>query len=319
MRKIVLAVAFIFTLGAASVAQFGGGVFGGIKYVRPVFDQTLNDENALILIKYVGTEEQGTVDINGNALELHIGDQASAAAATDEAAGDVNVGNVCGATASALDVTDAECDTFGELVRVINATTANSGWVAVLVGALPGESIAGATDFTDPADADAKIEGGFALLSDGSVHDEIPGLFAPWVGTEFIRNTVQGKFSIEPFLTRGTSGGQAQRLKGNPVPDNQVPMVQYWLGNQNSAGAGTMDFYSLVYDNEDGTPTATLIVELVAADDTDVQSSANYLHAPLVGQPGSIMLIRMDAASSGTLTDTDDQLDFFGFYGQLPE
>jgi hypothetical protein len=314
MRKLILSAAFVLTVAAVSVAQFGGYGYGGIKYVTNVSDQTLNDENALILIKYVGTEEQATIDIATNSFELHVGDQGSAAAATNEAAGDVNVGNVCGAVASALDTSDAECDTFGELVRVINANSADHGFVAVLVGALPADAIAGPTDFIDPADADVKIEGGYAILPDSSVHDEIPGLFAPWLN-QTIRRTVQGKFSIEPFLSRGTSGGQSQVLKGNPIPESYIPFLQYWIANSNDTGVPNFQVYSLTYDNEDGTPTARLILPLVMADDTDLQSSANYLFAPLQGDPGSLLLIRVVAAAAQT--DTDDQLDFFGFYGEL--
>jgi hypothetical protein len=315
MKKFLMTAAFVLTLGVLSFAQFGGPTVSGLKFIAPVFDQTLNDENALILIKYVGTSAFATIDLNGSAIELHIG-AATPAAATDEAAGDVNVGDVCGSTASALDVTDAECDTFGELVRVINANSSDHGWIAVLVGALPTESIAAATDFIDMADTDAKREGGYAILPDSSVHDEIPGLFAPWVGTTFVRNTVQGKLSIEPFLAR-RAGFQSQVLKGNPVPGDYLPMLQYYWANQNSAGAGTFDVYSLVYDNEDGTPTATLVFETALADDTDLTANVALRSAPIIGQPGSILFIRADAASAGTLTDTDDQLDFFGYYAQL--
>ena len=315
MRKFLVALALALTVTAGAYAQLGGFGYGGIVYVVNVGDQTIDDENAIVLIKYVGTSQQATIDVTDtDDIEFWVGDQGSAAAPTDESAADINVGNVCGTVAGELQLDDAECNTVGEMVRVINVNTSDHGWVAVLVGALPSEAIA-AVDYIDPADKDCKQEGGCTLVPDSSVHDEVPGLFAPWLNTT-IRRSVEGKFSIEPFLTRGFQGSSFQELKGNPVPSNYLPFLQQFLANQDSAAGDTFDVYSFIYDNEDGTPTAKLVYTTALADNTDVNSSVNWLHAPLAGTPGSILFIRLDAATAGTLSD-NSTLDFFGFYGRL--
>ena len=317
---IALAVLLVGSFGMAQLPFTGVGTF-----IEAVNDYTINDENPLILIKYVGTAVSGTVDINTNALELFSGANGAEAAATDGGSLDVNIGDVCGTAASALDVTDTECDTFGELVDVINANTSDHNWVAVLVGAAPGDAIAAATDFVDPADKLCKQVGGCALYPDGSVHDETALFFAPWLNGVFdgVSAGLENKHSIEPFLTK-TAGNQAQRLRGNPVPDDYVPCLTGWMINQNGTGAGVLSIMSQHYGDRndginsflagDGTPTTSLLYQIATADDTELLSSVNRIVNPICGPPGTTLLIRGTGYTA--LTDTDDELQVQGFYFQ---
>ena len=116
MRKYLgVALALILLTGTFTFAQFGGLGYGGVQFIVAVSDQVQNDENPLILFKYLGVEEQATIDITGNVLRFYDGDQ-GAVAIPDSTATDVNVGDVCGTANGDLDITDAECDTFGRSV-----------------------------------------------------------------------------------------------------------------------------------------------------------------------------------------------------------
>jgi len=327
MKKILFSLALLL-VGSISLAQYN---LAGVKVETPVSDFTINDENPLILVKYTGSAISATVDRVTDVFEFFTGTTGSEALEST-AALDVNVGDVCGTVNSSLDVSDGDCNTFGELVRVINANTDDHKWVAVLVGALGTETIAG-TDFLDPADAVASRIGGVGLYPDSSVHDEIPGLFAPWINRPERDGTYEGKFSIEPFLTRSSAGsGQVQYLKGNPVSGNLIPFVTRFAALQNSDAADLFQIYALTYgppsgvggtsftggNAHDGVPATRLIYSVTLSDNTLLASSVNFLLSPLFGDPGSILLIRANAATAGALTDTDDELNFHGYYGSLP-
>jgi hypothetical protein len=101
----------------------------------------------ILWVKYVGSQESGTVDLNSNAIEFFSG--ALGAEAIDGDSGfDVNTGDVCGTANDSLDVTDAECDTPAELCNVINDSGAN--WVCALGAVLGTETLATAAEYTTP-------------------------------------------------------------------------------------------------------------------------------------------------------------------------
>ena len=141
---------------------------------------------------------------------------------------------------------------------------------------------------------------------------------APWSNDPFdgVSAGLRGADNIEPFLTRGFQGSTPQVLKGNVVPRNYLPFVNLWLSNLNPGGgeAGTFDIISLVYDKGDGVPRSRTVYTIVTADDTQIDSSVNYIIAPLAGDPGSLLLFR--ATVTGASSDTDDELNYSGFYAR---
>jgi hypothetical protein len=160
--SLILSLAFVFTL-AFPTAEADKFPFQGDyeTYYRDVDD----DEMVGILIKYVGSEENGQVDGNatGDVLLLD-GDLGSEAA-------DADATSNCGAVAGTFDVSDADCDTFGELMVEINAT---SNWIATLVDVPPwGDAGASALILLDPGSAqNAKTDSGYAMLVDSSAIDD---------------------------------------------------------------------------------------------------------------------------------------------------
>lgn len=328
MRKfgyflLALAITVVGSIATAQLPFAGRG-----RFIVAVNDYTLNDENPLIFIKYLGTSESGTIDLATSSLEFHDGVVGSEAASTAFDTNDVNNdgagAQVCGSNTGALDLTNAACDTFGELVDVINDSGSN--WVAVLVGAAPGDTIAAGTDFIDPADKLCKQNGGCVLYPDSSVHDETVGWFAPWIGGTFdgVTAGLEKKHSIEPFLTRGggTRPGSGQVLRGNPVPSNYVPCLTAWMINQDGTGAGVLSIFEQHYGDRgqgvnsvtagDGSPTTLEIYQIATVDDTELLSSVNRIINPICGSPGTTLLIRGTGFTA--LTDTADELQFQGFY-----
>ena len=285
----------------AALPVFAFSLADGWKVLTYVADYGDADDAPIFLVKYVGTEEEGTLDINSNSFEFHIGDAGSAAAATDEAAGDVNVGDVCGSTASALDVTDSDCDTYGELVDVINANSASHGFVAVLVGALASETIT-IGEIVDPADVDVKTRKGVAVLGDSSESDDLTFLVAPWA------NQANGQDDIMPFLAGERS---SQLRRGGPLLPEWVPFVSRIDTTITGSGTHALQIYALDYSAGDGTPTSTLLFSAAPSNAT----ATTYFddgEAPFPGYRGQALLIRANAGSALTAVI----LSYYGFFAR---
>jgi hypothetical protein len=253
-------------------------------------------ESPAILLKYVGAQESGTVDINSNALELHAGPLGLETNAADGT--DVNTGDVCGTTNNALDVTDTECDTPGELVDVINNSGAN--WRAVLLSARGAETLATAAEYIDPADAQAKLPGGLALRMENAAVDSLGYLVRPF-GPTTNGTTGTGRDDIEFFLRPATVDSYAQAIRTNPFGNMQLVLTEV-VGNLDSTSAWTFSIYAVRYSN-DGTPSERLVYQ--RTDTTDATDYSKFTAAsPLVLRPGETALIYLtdDALVTGRIS-----------------
>lgn len=137
------------------------GVFAFAQSVNPVSGHVSSDTAGSVaaIIKYIGTGSAATVEIDATTgdIELEIADVADNT--------NVDTGSVCaGGTANSLDVSDAQCDTFGEVLDLVNAST---HWRMVLVGALRSDSTNN-TIFT-LAESQATLKAGLPLYFDSTV------------------------------------------------------------------------------------------------------------------------------------------------------
>lgn len=258
-------------------------------------------ESAAILLKYVGAEESGTVDINTNALELFSGDLAAESNAPTDGS-DVNTGDVCGTANNALDVTDAECDTPAELCNVINDSGAP--WVCVLGSVLGSETLATAAEYIDPADAQAKQPGGYALQIDNSGVDAIGVLVRPDIGTGRSVKNVGVRNDIEFFLSGPTAGAYTQTLKDNPF-SGQTQALTFLLANLDSTAAWSLDVHCVRYKADGRRDERQVFGTTATADVTD--EILDWLaDAPLVCAEGEAILIRAsdDALVTGLIAYT---------------
>jgi len=284
MKKIALVFALLFTCGIA-IGQWG---FHPTQDAISIPFNIDDDESVIMVIKYIGSEVSGTVDINAGNLELHHGDLASEAADTNVTTVFDALNASCGVTAGIDLAADAACDTWGEVVDGINSTT---NWRAVLIDQhRSGTIIAAGADVVDPADGQAKVYGGLAVLQDCSDVGWINHALLPW-------DALGLHNSIEPWIDNDGD------LIQNPLQGWQCMALggEYLYGDGDADG-GAFRFYTLEYDtSSDRTEEHFFSLDL-GADDTIGYVPATPLF-PVWGIPHQKMTVQL--YTSGTMDATN--------------
>lgn len=153
-------------LVAQPVADIFAAYTRGVTVAR---NRTADDTDPMILIKYVGTNASGLVAVAaGGDITLTTG------ALSSEAADTTLECPVSGALGGVIDVSDAACDTVGEVVDIINGS---SDWIAVPVAALRTDS--SNDTITTISATQAKKLGGLALTADTTVSFNSTVLLGP--------------------------------------------------------------------------------------------------------------------------------------------
>lgn len=173
------------------------------------------DVTVAMYIRYVGTAAAtSTVAVATNNSIAFVSGGAADTTINNTALGTLQ----CGATQGTLDLTDADCDTYGELVDHINAS---ANWVAVLAGVLRSETSNGNVNNVT-ASTNVKNPDGLAITVKTSAGLIVSGLALPGGGR----------------LPAGILGG-AKGLPTTGLPGG----IQNWIpvsfsGNPSTAGAG---------------------------------------------------------------------------------
>jgi hypothetical protein len=260
-----------------------------------------NDDDQMIglIIKYIGSEENGQVDGNatGDILLLD-GDLGS------EAADATAVATNCGAVAGTFDVSDADCDTFGELMHEINASDGGGGnWIATLVDVPPwADSGASALIMLDPGSPqDAKLPQGYPMLVDTTALDDnfialLPQRMA--YADDDMRNWVRGADGTA-LIDQGELWGDTQTF---------IEYVSFIFGDADT-GTCTLEFSMLDMDgvtaNEyEGQTEELAYVRLEATDDT--WTNRDFLANPFSFPKGHRVWVSI--AQAGNTADADNQL-----------
>lgn len=139
----------------------------------------------VLLVKYVGTSASGLVAVSA------IGDLTFTSGAEGSEAADASFEcPVSGALGGVIDVSDAACDTFGEVVDTINGSCTGclQNWRAVIVDGMRSES-SNDTLATISATA-ATAEDGLALLGDSGVSFDVVVGATPF---RSIKNYISGQ------------------------------------------------------------------------------------------------------------------------------
>jgi hypothetical protein len=304
---LALAAGFIYALAAPvpSTAQFQiqGPSFRDVIYFSDhVQDDTaaVGLESPAMWVKYVGSQESGTVDGITNGFEFFAGPLGSQVINGDGT--DLNAGDVCGTTNDTLLYNDAECNTPEELCSVINA--ANANWVCALAGAVGSDSVATDADYIDAADAEAKLPGGFPLKLDNSATNTLAYLVRPDIGYPIRANTNNlGRGDIEFFLRSSAPGSQDQddRLIENPFESRRVAITTI-VAYANSTNAWTLSVYARKY-RADGAVDERLVYQTVETTDA-TDEILDFSRAPLVSGVGETFVIEIldDALVDGKIS-----------------
>lgn len=129
-----------------------------------------------ILIRYVGVPGNTPANASGTVTVASNGDITLKVGASSAEAADAAVKCPSGGSAGIIDVSDAACNTLGEVVDIINA--ASTGWRAVILDGLRADS----SDDTlaTLAETVATSTDGLGLLRDGAVSFTQTLAMTPW-------------------------------------------------------------------------------------------------------------------------------------------
>lgn len=272
MKKTILTIAL--ALGLASIVS--------AQALYPVSGHIGSDTagSVAMLIKYIGTAApSATTDVAvaaGGDMTFRVAGVASTT---------VNSAAVCGAVVGTLDLSTpaGTCDTLGEVVDVINAT---SDWRAVLVGALRTDS--SDNTITTFAVAAAMRAEGVPLYFDSAVS----------LTTSIAMIPDNCKIDIRCFMS------PQGLLKENPSGGTQTS-VNWIEGYSTYATTGTFNVYSVKESNKAGTGASvisTLWSEVTGATGTNKQLT-QFQYFPLLGKPHEKVIVR--------ITDTGASSAFF--------
>lgn len=280
----------------------------GLVFATPAFAQARREVNVLgisdsssavdldvaLYVKYVGTAAPSTTTTVAVASN---GDITLTVAGTD----DVSVRCPFGGTAGIIDVSDAECNTFGEVIDAINRS---GNWIAAPRTVLRSDS-SDDTLATLSASTNVLNVGGAGLLRDTDVAKNFTVAL----------NTKGNGNDIRDFVS-GTSGTQASSLRGNPLKESRQKLFGITANATFGSGTNTITVYGVARDFNvpKGTsviaPTAaatavysevvrTIWTEAGAA--TTVEFTRRFFEVDgLDGNPGEQILVREATSASST-------------------
>lgn len=233
-----------------------------------------------IYVKYVGAAQTGTATV---AVDAATGDIAFVV----NGAADTTIG--CPTATGTIDTSDAACDTFVEVVTVINKTT---NWRAVY-GAVIGTDSTNNTLITRAATA-ASGANGLPLLKDTAVALNVTADLTP----NFYSGGRTMRFFMAPV-------GATVGAKIDPNPYNGF---RTWVpyATETITSSGTVGLFSIIGDTvvhaNQGTAAYTLseTIRVIVAQTgaaTTVNKNYDFTKFPLIANPGERILIRQ---ASGT-------------------
>jgi hypothetical protein len=191
---------------------------------------------------------------------------------------------VSGALGGVIDVSDAACNTFGEVVDIINASTS---WRAVLVGALRTDTYDANSILADAADFDAQ-----AIEGDLLYWDTDACFRTSWVVSE-----------MQDFTNFYVSAGN---LKQNPW-DGTRASVRYMDETIDfDSGTSTVKFYAVRPNNQAGTEVVTLLYSVAGGADGTLKNIIGLGHlGGLLGRKDEKLLVRIEnSAEMSAVTQT---------------
>jgi hypothetical protein len=243
MKKFLLAL-FLVAFVAAPVSGQSGYLQALARYMQAEtvsYYQSAEDTDTALFIRYVGT------DTGTNTVAVAAGgDLAFVDAGT--AGADVSVICPSGGTGGTIDVSNAACDTLGELVDVINDET-DGNWVATIHAGLRSDSSNDTLLLLSAADA--AVVTGLVINWDSDVVNEV----------NFVLSDVS---DLRDYVGNDRTGD----LLSNPFAGLRANLQTFDF-SINFGSAGTYTVYSVAVDNVAQSETATILIgPLTAADNT---------------------------------------------------
>lgn len=269
MTKRILALAAAVLLVTTFVVAQTPAPYAG-RFVQSLFSAVAADDTDVIMVvKYIGDQSvAATFRVNANTFIF------TRAGAADTA---IDTGALCGAVAGTLDLTDAQCDTVGEAVDIINAST---NWRAVPLDALRADVLTAGITLSAAAQNAKNPDGAFVYwdTSGAFIHARalvscrVASCLMPGLGLNVNRNPYDGTYTIlQNFNVRSTYG----------------------------AGTSTINIYGVVPSETGAGETATLLWT-AAGGATTAYAALGSTQWPigLVGPPNAKVIVRLDNSAA---------------------
>ena len=287
MRRLTLAVAFLVAASlTAPLALAEVGRFSGLKVLGPLSgSQTGVNTGIALWIKYVGvTATTPTVEVDAATGDIELRLDAVADALVSCPEGDLD---------GVIDVSDAACNTWIEVVDAINM--GGSGWAAVLG---PVDSAA------DPSDhllvlavTDDDLSQGRALYLEADVDGALgQNAVETWIGLYPAGSGAETTDTGQFFF----NGRQPNK---NPFA-KKISVLTYFSLNQTSTGTIADTIVRAVHREYRGNPTngfdlteRVRVVYQLTGGATTVDSIVDFSNFPLIGAPGEFFTVETGSST----------------------
>lgn len=263
-------------LFGVQVTPFSAVPVGGIRVAA--------DTGPALVIKYNGTTTDPSiaVEADGN-LTFLVGDAAYTGFECP----------VSGALGGVIDVSDAACDTLGEVVDIINADQSdNSGFYAIIAAGLRADS-SNDSFLADVDDTDVSTPTGEVVYWDSSTLDDDEIVFvSQWL--------TQAQYALDAIGT--ALDPERQRLPVNPWAGSDTVLLD---AGENITNAGTVgDFDALcvveTYKHTGGSEVATVMYREAGAATTVLGSINEFLNAGGLRCRDGKVVVRIYASGADT-------------------
>jgi len=286
--KKILAAVGVALLALLPVASAQGVNLNGLQ-VRPLEAEFISnistavDTDPVLYVKYFGSGGAATTTM---AVEA----DSNLTFVVDGAAYAGFECPVSGALGGIIDVSDAACDTLGEVVDVVNSTSTSFGtgyFRAVIAAGLRGDS-SNATFIADAADTEVLRPEGDVVFWDTSALDDVQ--IGAWDYTKGIQNYISGK-----------------KLTPSPFEDETTVLL---YGHENITNAGTItntEVHCVVEKYKDGglsTETDRVIYLEAAAATTATGLVNEFINAGGLACEGGKLFLRVLASGADTTAQT---------------
>lgn len=245
------------------------------------YTQTAEDTDIALFVRYVGT------DVGTNTVEVNAGgDLLFVDAGT--AGPDVSVICPSGGTGGTIDVSDAACDTLGEVIDII---VGDANWTGAIHAGLRSDT---STDtLLLLAAADAGLVEGLSLEWDTDV-----------------ANTVTWVVSLTSSLQDYVGNDRTGDVLSNPYAGLRAVFQEMSFNIDFSVSLGTYAILSVAVDNVAETETVNTIVTGLSAADATLTTVQPLLPFGYVGGKNEKMIVRF--TDGGTIAGVT-LVNFYGF------
>lgn len=251
---------------------------------RPVPFVVQDDQDIALLVKYVGAQESGTVEVNASG-DILFKDGVVGAEVADATVGLPTLNGT-------IDVSNAAADTLGEAVANINASV---NWLAVIVDGVQSDLIGTTIKLLDQGPLQAKVPEGISLEWDTSLVFELSRLIAPVVMRTDIR--------VYEFANQGKVG--AKVLTVDPRLPFGGTVGEFAIANAVSTYAtGASVLTVLVSDPDGGNP---LVVYSEAGGATTAAKKFDFQFFPFRSDFGKRLLVRLDNSTAMSVATLQGQ------------